>query len=230
MTPEDALDAAARTIGEMPADHIRRKFAQLQEAREARGEREALRRQAEAGSLELDEAAYQAGFKHEEEGDLKAAARWYRGAAASDFPGASLRLAIVLDALAAEHHAKGETQAAEAVNEDAREWAAKAFAAGEVGASRLMEELDARMDPARPRAQAAPAAPASASQASPAGSEAPPGPGEAAAGWCSLGGLRQAAQLDDAAEMYEHCRSCGSCQAELAQLAARWAVSAPLSR
>jgi hypothetical protein len=193
MTPEDALRAAARTIGQMQEADIQRKFAELQEARKARTRREILRQQTD--SLEGDEAAYQAALKHEEDGDLKTAARWYSEAADHDFPGASLRLARVLDALAAEQHARGENQAAEALNEEALEWCAKAFAAGEAGASEFIEEFDARLDPAR----------------------------------CALGGLHKVTALDPA-QMAEHFRSCGPCQAEQAEQAARPATSAPTPR
>jgi hypothetical protein len=197
VTGEDALRAAARTIGQMPEADIRSKFAQLQAARKARTEREILRQQAEADSVELDEAAYEAAARHEEAGDLESAVRWYRAAAANDFPGASLRLAMVLDALAAEHYAKAETAVGEALSEESRVSAAKAFAAGEVGASEFIEELDARLDPAR--AAASPPT--------------DPEPTE-----CVLGGIQKVARFEPG-KMLEHCHSCRSCQAELAKLA-----------
>jgi hypothetical protein len=103
VTPQEALRAAACTISQMPKTDIERKFAQLQAARNDRNQREFLRQMAYTDSLELDEGAYQAAFKYEEEGDLKTAARWYSAAAVNDFPGASLRLAIVLGTLAAKH-------------------------------------------------------------------------------------------------------------------------------
>ena len=66
MTPEetqlrDLLSAAARTIGQMPEDAVRSRFAQLQQISKASTEREIIRQQAEADSVEGDEAAYQAG-------------------------------------------------------------------------------------------------------------------------------------------------------------------------
>jgi hypothetical protein len=195
VTAEDALRDAAHAIGQMPETDLQSKFAQLQEARKARTEREVLRQQVEADSVELDEAAYQAAVKNEEAGDLRTAARWYRAAAENDFPGASLGLANVLDALAAEHHSRGETSAEEAVNEDAREWAAIAFAAGEIGASRLMEELDARLEHGRRKFRLS--------------------PGEPAAPRCDLGGLKQVSRMERD-EMLRHFSSCESCQAELA--------------
>jgi tetratricopeptide (TPR) repeat protein len=197
LTGEDALRAAASTIGQMSEADIRSKFAQLQAARTARTDREILRQQAEADSVELDEAAYEAAVRHEEAGDLESAVRWYRAAAVNDFPGASLRLAMALDVLAAEHYAKAETALGEALSEESRDSAAKAFAAGEVGASEFIDELDARLDPARA------AAPPPAN----------PEPAE-----CALGGLQNVTRFESAM-MLEHCHSCRSCQAELAVLA-----------
>ena len=55
MTAEDALHAAARTIGQMPEADIRSKFAELQAARKARTGGKLYRQEAEAASVELDE-------------------------------------------------------------------------------------------------------------------------------------------------------------------------------
>jgi ATP-dependent exoDNAse (exonuclease V) alpha subunit len=198
-TAARALRAAARTIGQMTEASVEAKFAQLRQARNARSEREIIRQQAETDSLELDEAAYEAALKHEESGDLTAAARWYRAAAVNDFPGASLKLAAVLTAMAAAHRARGETHAEEALVADALEWCTKAFAAGEDGASDLIEELDARLDPHNPpQAQPRSAAPQDAQ--------------------CALGGLRNVVALDKD-KMIQHLRSCGPCRAEQARTA-----------
>jgi hypothetical protein len=212
VTPEDALHAAARTVGRMPESEIQDRFARLQEARRARTRKEALAQQVEAASLELDEAAYHAGLKYEGSGDLETAAHWYGAAAGNDFPGASLKLAVVLDALAAKHNAKGETRAGGALAEEVLEWCVKAFAAGEVGASEFIEQLDARLDPALLQFRMAPASPGG-------GEAAKPGaPGNPETGLCALGGLRKVTALD-ASELMEHCLSCGPCQAGLAELA-----------
>jgi hypothetical protein len=198
VTAEDALLAGARTIGQMPEADIRSKFAQLQAARKARTDVEILRQQAEADSVELDEAAYEAAARHEEAGDLESAVRWYRAAAANDFPGASLRLAMVLDTLAAEHYAKAETALAEALSEESWASASKAFAAGEVGASEFIDELYARLDPRR--------------------AAAPPAEPEPTV--CSLGGFFNLTRFNPG-KMLEHLRSCRSCQAERAEVARR---------
>jgi TPR repeat protein len=210
---EDALGAASRTIGQMPGDAVQSKFAQLQQIRKARTERQINRQQAETDSLDGDEAAYQAAGLMHEKSDLKNAAHWYRVAAKNDFPGASLKLAKVLAALAAEHHARGETHAEEALIEEASDWCVKACAAGEFveGESEafdLMEELNARLDPDCRRAE--------------------PGSGSPATAPCTHGGLKNVIAMPNQA-MEEHLESCSSCKAEQAEQAARGA-SAPASR
>jgi TPR repeat protein len=219
MTPEDALRAAARTIGQMPEADIQRKFTQLQEARKARSQREFLRQQAEIDSLELDEAACQAGLKSEEDGDLKAAARWYHAAAVNDFPEASLRLAMILGAMAAEYRTEAESQPTKALIVEALEWYAKAFAAGEIEDDELIDELIVRLDSGRLRTQPAASAPANAG-------EAPADSSEPAEDQCALGGLRNVFTLDPV-EMSKHCQSCQSC---LTELAARLPGLVPIPR
>jgi hypothetical protein len=217
MTPEetqlpDFLSAAARTIGQMPEDAIQSKFAQLQQMSKACTEREILRKQAEADSLDGDEAAYQAGLMYESS-DLEKAARWYRVAAVNDFPGASLKLAMVLAGLAAECHRREETHAEEALVEEASDWCIKAcaageFAEGETEAFDLMEELNERLGP--DWRQAAP----------------DPGNGPAA-GRCTRGGLAKVIALPNPA-MEEHLKSCNSCRDEKAARARD--ASTPASR
>jgi hypothetical protein len=210
MTPEetqlsDFLSAAARTIGQMPEDAVQSKFAQLQQMSKAYTEREIIRQQAEADSVDGDEAAYQAGLMHERS-DLEEAARWYRAAAVNDFPGASLKLAKVLAALAAECRARGETHAEEALVEEASDWCIKACAAGEfvegeTGPFDLMEELNERLSPDWRRAE--------------------PDPGSGpAAGQCTRGGLAKVIALPNHI-MEEHLKSCSFCRDEKDARAAR---------
>jgi hypothetical protein len=207
----DVLSAAARTIGQMPEEAVQSKFAELQQMRRARTEREITRQQKATDSLEGDEAAYRAGLMCEES-DLKNAARWYRAAAVNDFPGASLKLAKVLTALAAEHHARGETQTEAALIEEASDWCVKAcaageFVAGEIEALDLMEKLNARLDPDRPQTE--------------------PGSDGPSTGQCSIGGLKNAMRLNGA-KLEEHLSSCTHCQAEQAEQSDRSAsVPAP---
>jgi hypothetical protein len=210
MTPEetqlrDLLSAAARTISQMPEDAVQSKFAQLQQMSEACTEREVIRRQAEADSVEGDEAAYQAGLIYEKI-DPEKAARWYRVAAVNDFPGASLKLAVVLAALATECRARGETHAAEALVEEASDWCIKACAAGEFVEGEtepfdLMEELNQRLGPdwrqAEPDLDSGPAADR-----------------------CTRGGLAKVTRLPNRT-MEEHLKSCSFCRDEKAARAAR---------
>jgi hypothetical protein len=218
MTPEetqlpDFLSAAARTIGQMPEDAVQSKFAQLQQMSKARTEREIIRQQPEADCVEGDEAAYQVGLMYERS-DLEKATHWYRAAAVNDFPGASLKLAMVLAARAAECRARGETRAEEALVEEASDWCIKACAAGEfvegeTEAFDLMEELNERLGPDWRQA------------------EPDPGPGPAA-DRCTRGGLAKVTALPNRA-MEEHLNSCSSCRDEKAARAARDA-STPASR
>lgn len=209
----DFLSAAARTIGQMPEDAIQSKFAQLQQMSKASPEREIIRRQAEADSVEGDEAAYQAGLMYERS-DLEKAARWYRAAAVNDFPGASLKLAVVLVALAAECRTRGETQAEEALVEEASDWCIQACAAGEfvegeIEAFDLIEELNERLGPDWRHAE--------------------PDPGSGpAVGLCTRGGLAKVIALPNPA-MEEHLKSCNSCRDEKDARAAR-DTSTPASR
>jgi hypothetical protein len=218
MTPEetpvpDVLTAAAGTIGEMPREAVQSKFAQLQQMRKALTEREIIRQQTETDSIEGDEAAYQAGLMHEKS-DPKQAARWYRVAAENDFPEASLKLAKVLAALAVEHRAKGEDQAAEALIEEASDWWVKACAAGEFAEGEaedfdLLEELNARLELARREAES--------------GSGGPEG------SQCVHGGLAKAmAMLPNQKAVEAHLNACGSCLAEKGRAAK--GASAPAAR
>jgi TPR repeat protein len=151
MNVEDALRQAHHSIGRMPDDAIRRKLASIQSAREARGHREVLRQQQELDALELGEAAYQNGTRSHEEGDLRQAARWYRAAALSDYADASLKLAVVLDAMAEECAAKHGNQTAEelTLTAESLQWYATAFGAGEPDAADLLDALITRLAPFR---------------------------------------------------------------------------------
>jgi RNA polymerase sigma factor (sigma-70 family) len=158
-----------------------------------------------ADSVEGDEAAYQAGLIHEKI-DPEKAARWYRVAAVNDFPGASLKLAVVLAALATECRARGETHAAEALVEEASDWCIKACAAGEFVEGEtepfdLMEELNQRLGPdwrqAEPDLDSGPAADR-----------------------CTRGGLAKVTRLPNRI-MEEHLKSCSFCRDEKAARAAR---------
>ena len=132
----------------------------------------------------------------------------------NDFPGASLKLAMVLPALAAECRARGETHAEEALVEEAKDWcinacAAGEFVEGETEAFDLIEELNERLGPDWRQ------------------TEPDPGSGPAA-DRCTHGGLAKVIALPNRA-MEEHLKSCSSCRDEKAARAAR-DTSTPTSR
>ena len=133
---QDDLRAAGATIGAMPAADLNRRLRRL-EQRSLTGLAE-LRLQAELDSAELEQAAYQLAGKYRDEGDLAAAARWYRMAAARDFADASLELAKVLDRLA-------RTQPQ--LLSEARFWHENAERAGHLESADPFEVRLARCDP-----------------------------------------------------------------------------------
>jgi hypothetical protein len=89
MSIDDRLAAAAAAMAAMPAAQIGQRLAQLEAEHRRRVGLTAARYSAEIDSIDLDWA-----------GDLGAAARWYRMAAANDFGDAALQLAMILDVLA----------------------------------------------------------------------------------------------------------------------------------
>jgi hypothetical protein len=204
---EDDLRAAAETIDQTSDAAVQRKLNQLKEARKARTSLEVLRQQAELDSLELDQAAYQLASQSADDGDLPSAAHWYRVAAINDFGDSPLKLAKVLDSLAATYLTKPESRMAtreemDLVSEAAR-WYAAAYAAGDIEAAELLDNLVARHDPTRPRAR--PNLVAVKAETDPSKSA------------CALGGLRNVMALQ-IAESTAHCGSCRSCQNELIEL------------
>lgn len=208
MNTEDALRHARDTIEQMPDATLQGKLAQFKADYSARDQREILRQQEELDAIELDEAAYWAGVKSEEEGDLREAVRWYQAAAVSDFPGASLKLAKILDRLASEYLDGPGTltaQEAELVTR-AVYWYVTAFAAGESDDETEIDDLIPRHDPFRKRPQRATLQPqraAAVERAAPLGDDR-----------CPIGGLRNLLKLEEA-DRREHCGSCQHCQSEL---------------
>ena len=156
MITDDQLRSAARAIGVMPAGEVDRRLRQLNERREARADLTELRQLAELDLAELEQASYQLARKYQDDGDLVAAARWYKLAAAHDFADAGLELAKVLDRLADGHRAEPASRSSnreelDLVSEAAR-WYGTAYAAGHPEAADLLDALIARHDPSRPRA------------------------------------------------------------------------------
>jgi hypothetical protein len=195
------LRAAADTIGQMPDAELQYRFSQLKEARKARTPHEVLRQQAELDSLELDEAAYTLAEQAHQAGNLPEAARWYRVGAINDFSEASLKLAMVLDSLAARYLFGPDSPAATreelGLVSEAALWYSRAFASGEIEAAELLDNLIARHD-RQPRATLVVA----------------PAEENTGTGTCGLGGLRNVADLPSS-EAVAHCSSCRPCMAEL---------------
>jgi TPR repeat protein len=144
--PEVHLRAAAGSIDQMPSTELQRALRQLKERRNARTQLEVLHQQTELASLDVgDEAAYQLACEAEDKGDLARAAQWYMAAALNDFGDASLKLAMIFDALAekqfnAQGGNPGTREELDLFSEACR-WYADALAAGEAEADELLEKL-----------------------------------------------------------------------------------------
>jgi hypothetical protein len=152
---ENDLRAAAVTIGQMPAADVDRRLRQLKEKRRSRTSLDELSQLAEQDLPELEQAAYDLAGKYDAEGNLAAAARWYRVAAASDFSDSALELAKVLDRLAADClddpvSVPSAREELDLVSESAR-WYGAAYAAGHPESADRLDSLIARHDPRRPR-------------------------------------------------------------------------------
>jgi hypothetical protein len=199
---DDKLAAAAASITSMPGTEIGHQLQELQAAYRQRDSLTCARHQAELDSLDLDWAAYQLASQHDGAGDLAAAARWYKMAAANDFADAALRLGYVLEMLAAQraastgsrHHA-AEREELTLVTEAAR-WYAEAYAAGHPEAAARLDDLVSRQDTRRPRLVG------------------PVRPGDPAQERCEQGGLDAVVNGTDLATATTHFRHCTPCQHE----------------
>jgi TPR repeat protein len=144
--PEVHLRAAAGAIDQMPSAELQRALGQLKDLRNARTQMEVLHQQTELSSLDVgDEAAYQLAAEAEDKGDLARAAQWYMAAALNDFGNASLKLAMIFDALAekqlnSQGGNPGTREELDLFSEACR-WYADALAAGEAEADELLEKL-----------------------------------------------------------------------------------------
>ncbi|HUD38440.1 MAG TPA: hypothetical protein VMR14_16170 [Streptosporangiaceae bacterium] len=202
MITENELRAAAATIGDMPAADVERRLRQLKDRRRACTSLAELAHLAEQDLAELEQAAYHLARRCDDEGDLAAAARWYRVAAANDFADASLELAKVLDRLAAGQRnypaAPGSDRTELDLVSDAARWYGAAYAAGHPESADLLDDLIARHDPRRARESRAPAGHLQPRPCDP----------------CPLGGLTEVmrCQLTVASA---HVGTCRSCQQEL---------------
>jgi hypothetical protein len=117
--PQGSEAELAAGLASLEAEHRRRQDDDLERARHA----------AFLDSLELEQAAYELGQRHEKEGNLRAAARWFQVAARGDHGDAALRLGEALDLLAdrcarkqrCDHRAAGREDCRGESREDCRE-------------------------------------------------------------------------------------------------------------
>jgi TPR repeat protein len=206
MSIDDTLAAAAASIGLMPDTAVTQRLEQLEAAHRRRSSLASARHQAEVDSLDLDWAAYQLGCQHDDAGDLAAAARYYRMAAANDFADAAFRLGTALEMLADQRAGRPEPVYCTSQREeltfvsDAARWYAEAYAAGHPGAAERLDGMISRHDPGQP-----PAA----------------GPAPAAnrgTGDCEQGGLEAVVNGRDLTTAATHFGHCTACQREFIRL------------
>ncbi len=203
ITGEDLI-AAAATIGSMPQAALSQRLGQLEEERRRRSGIAAVRQSAELDSLDLDEAAYQLARQHHADGNLAAAARWYRAAAANDYADAALLLGNVLEQLAEKYLTGPSTRASvrdelSLVTEAAR-WYIEAYGAGHLEAAERVDPMIARHDPNRVR---------------PVPAEPPPHGREPEPAACEDGGLQAVLEESELEAAVRHFRDCVACQQEL---------------
>lgn len=145
---DGVLADAASAIAAMPEEEFPVRLGEV-EAEFRRRQRDDIARARHASfvaSLDLDRAAYELARRHEADGDLREAARWYRIAAGNDHADAALRLGRTLDRLAG----SGTRGDLPLVAEAAQAYA-EAYAAGHPEAADRIDEMLAGF---RPRAGA----------------------------------------------------------------------------
>lgn len=220
MITMEQLRSAGSTIGDMPVHEIDRRLGLLRQERRSRGQLAELRHQAELDIAELEQAAYLLARRYHDDGDLAAAARWYRVAAANDYADSCLELAKVLGQLAGRHLDGPASQLSGHQEMDlvsqASRWYGAAYAAGYPESAELLDDLITRHDPGRTRGE----------QPDQAGRPGPAGPAgsEPAGGGCPIGGLAVVmhCQLTTATA---HIGTCQSCLAELLDCGGIWPVA-----
>jgi hypothetical protein len=204
---DDKLATAATSIGSMPEDSVTEHLGQLEAAHRRRDSLAAARHQSEVDSLDLDWAAYQLACQHDDAGDLAAAARCYRMAAANDFADAALRLGTVLEMLADQRAASTEpgyyaSQREQlALVSDAARWYAEAYAAGHPEAAERLDGMISRHDTRNPHAR----------------DQVMKAPGLAPER-CQQGGLDTVLNGSDLTTATTHFRHCTACQYEFLDL------------
>ncbi|TDC13741.1 hypothetical protein [Actinomadura bangladeshensis] len=146
---DGALADAASAIASMPEGEFAVGLREVEEEfrRRQRDDIVRARHASFVESLELDRAAYELARRHEADGNLGEAARWYRIAAGNDHADAALRLGRTLDRLAGSRGREDlslVTEAAQAY--------AEAYAAGHPEAADRIDEMLAGFRP-EPRAR-----------------------------------------------------------------------------
>jgi hypothetical protein len=147
VTIEDRLADASATMALMPDSAIRQRLTQLEATCRQRSGFDEARRTVELETIELDWGAYELACQYQEAGNLAAAARWFRLAAANDFSDAALRLGRVLDQRATQVSQREEA----AFVAEAARWYAEAYGAGYPEAADLFDAMISRSDRHRPR-------------------------------------------------------------------------------
>ncbi|WUI01645.1 hypothetical protein OHR68_07465 [Spirillospora sp. NBC_00431] len=146
MNLDGVLAAAASGIARMPEADFAVGLARLEEefGRRQRDDIARARHASFVDSLALDRAAYALARRHEADGDLGEAARWYRVAARSDHADAALRLGQTLDLLA-DRCAAADPPGAQRVElhliTEAAQAYAEAYAAGYPEAADRIDEM-----------------------------------------------------------------------------------------
>jgi hypothetical protein len=102
MNVDAMLSRAAASIGRMPAHELAAGLEHLEAEHRRRMNDDLARARYEAliDSLDLEPAAHELAQQYEQQGNLQAAAHWYRVAARGDHADAALRLGVTLDLLA----------------------------------------------------------------------------------------------------------------------------------
>jgi hypothetical protein len=159
MNPDDMLSAAAASIGVVPAGSLTAGLQALEAEYQRRMGDDIARARDEAliDSLELEPAAYELAQQHEQQGNFRAAARWYGVAARGDHADAALRLGEILDLLAVRaSRREGPSSYSDQRDElflikEAAQAYSEAYAAGHPEAGEKLDDMFAALEQRRAR-------------------------------------------------------------------------------
>jgi len=142
----DFLRFTAVGIDQVPDAEAGSRYAQFVKACKARTERQVLDQQADmdayAEAHDKDLADYERAERAEASGELHTAAEWYRKAADNDFADSALRLADVLERIAARHLTIPSSRAAAGELHLAIEEASKSYIAALVAGDISLDEWE----------------------------------------------------------------------------------------